>query len=93
VSHDRLKAVAQQRQQIVDEPALGLSARNRGLENVGVANLFDASKGFLALQTIDGGLYGGVSWAIPFWEGFLNFADGAGPTGPQHLHNLKFQLG
>jgi hypothetical protein len=47
VSHDRLKPVTKQRQQVVDQPALGLSAGNRGLEDVSMTNLLDSPKSLL----------------------------------------------
>src|SRR5215475_9166600 len=58
-----------------------------------VADLFDSTQGLLSLQTIDRGLNGGIGRATPLGEGFLNFANGARSTSPEHLHNLELQPG
>src|SRR5580692_8615443 len=58
-----------------------------------MADLLDPPQGLLSLQTINRGLNGGIGRASALREGFLNFANGARPTSPEHLHNLEFQLG
>jgi hypothetical protein len=68
--HDGLRAPAEKRQQIVDQPALGSIARDRSFKNVKVADLPDAAHGLLGFQSIDRGLDRGVSRPAFFREGF-----------------------
>src|ERR1019366_3082814 len=91
--HDRLRAAAEEREEVVDELPLRGIARDGGLENVEVSDFFYAANGLLAFQTIDSGLDGGVCRPAFFWEGFLNLADGGLAAVPERLHNLQFELG
>src|SRR3984957_9997422 len=91
--HDGLRASAKQREQFVNELALGGVARDRGLEDMKVSDLFHAANRLLALQAVNRGLNRGVSGAISFRKIFLNFADGGATAGPQRFHDLKLQLG
>ncbi len=83
MGHDGLGAAAEEIQEVVDEAALGLGPRDGGFEDVGIADAFGDARGFLLFEPVDGGLDGGVGRAILLGEGFLDFADGAGPAGPE----------
>lgn len=91
MSHDRLNAVAEQAEQIVDQAALSFVAGDYGFEDVGVADFLDAAKGFFGFEAIDGGLDGGVGGTVFCGEGFLNFADGGDAVVPEGFHDLEFE--
>ena len=59
---------------------------------MGVADFSGAAEGLLFLQPINRRLDRGVGGSLPLREGFLNFADRAGPSRPENLHDLKLQL-
>ena len=73
--HDRLEPVAEQSEQIVDQPALSRAAGDQGFENVGMTDLPDAAESLFPLQSVDRSLDRGVGGAVPLREGFLNFTD------------------
>src|SRR5208283_731919 len=90
--HDRLSASPEQRQQVIDQFSLGGVAGERGLEDVKVTDLLDATNGLFPFQAINRGLDGGVSWSAFFGESFLDLADGGLALTPKSLHDLKFEL-
>src|SRR5262249_47847210 len=50
--HDQIGPAAKERQQLVNETALGVLARDYGLKNVCIANSLNAAKNFLPLQAV-----------------------------------------
>src|SRR5262249_38074513 len=77
----------------VDQPILRRITRDRGFEDVGVADALDATQSALALHAVDGRLHGGVGRALGFRECFLDFADGTRAASPKDFHDLQFELG
>src|SRR5580692_10695606 len=61
VRHHQLGSAPKERQQFVNQSALGIFARDRSLENIRVADPLDAAEGLLPFQAIDGGLHRSVS--------------------------------
>src|SRR5271168_85426 len=91
--HHRLRVPAEERQQIVNQPALrGIPGYGR-FKNMEVAHFLDAAQSLLSFQPIDGGLNGGVGWPVAFWKCLLDLADGSGAAGPQRIHDLKLEFG
>src|SRR5262249_21105554 len=92
VRHHRLRASAEESEQVVDETALRGIPRDHGFEYVGITDLFYAAHRLFRLQAIDGGLYGRISRPVLFRKSFLNLPDGAGSEVPEGIHDLKFEL-
>jgi hypothetical protein len=64
VSHYGLGAIAEEREQVVDQFSLRGITGNRRFENVEVADFLDAADGLFGFETIDGCLDGGVGWTV-----------------------------
>src|SRR5215472_14161704 len=54
VGHYRLGASAEQRQQLIDQPPLGIAARDGRFENIRIADPLDASQRAFGLQPVNG---------------------------------------
>src|SRR5579863_1761480 len=93
MGHHQLGPAAEERQQFVNQPALGIFTGDCGFENIGVADPLDATEGLLPFQAIDGGLYGGISRPAELGKRFLNLANGAGAFLPERFQDLQFQFG
>ena len=91
--HYGLRAPAEQRQQVVDQPPLRGVARDGRFENVKIADFFDAAQSLLPFQAINGGLDGCVGGSFLLGESFLDFANGGLAPCPKLLHDLKFEFG
>src|SRR5205807_1036885 len=85
VRHHRLRPAPKQREQIVDQPPLRRLPRYHGLENMRVADLFDAPKRILALKAIHRGLDGCVRRFVTLRKRFLDLADRERSPLPQRL--------
>src|SRR6266481_5911136 len=88
VGHYGLSAIAEEREQVIDQFSLRGITRDRGFKNVEVTHLLDPAHGLFGFETIDGCLDGGIGRTLFFWKGFLHFANGGLALGPQCLHYL-----
>ena len=91
--HYRLCAPTEERQQVVDQLPLRGIAGDRSFENVKVTHLPDATHSILRFQAINGCLDRCLGRSAFFGESLLNLADGGLALTPQHLHDLKLELG
>jgi hypothetical protein len=92
MGHHRLGSPTKQREQVVDQLSLGDVAADAGFEDMEIADLPDATEGFLAFQTVNRGLDGGVGWSLFLRETLLNFPVLGAATGPESFHDLELQL-
>src|SRR5580704_7730208 len=90
--HDGLCAVVEYRQKLIDEPALGRIPRDRGFEDMRIADLLRTPHRLLRFQAVDRGLHGRIRRTNPFRKGLLDFADGQGTAAPQGIHDAQIEL-
>src|SRR5262249_30278404 len=91
VRHQRLRAAAEEIEQIVDEPALRGVARHQGLAYVSTADLLRAPHGPLGLQAVHERLHGGVCGPGRLGQLLLDLADRRGAVGPEGFHDLELR--
>src|SRR5581483_1833445 len=89
--HDRLRAVVEEGEQLVDETAMGRLARDRGLEDVRVADLLRPPDRAFGFQPVDDGLHRRVRGAAPRREGLLDFANGKASGVPEGFENTELE--
>src|ERR1700721_1296635 len=83
----------QKTQQLIDQSALRIFARDRGLKDVRVADSFHAAQGLLSFQPINSGLHRRIRWSALLGKCLLNLANGTRAFLPERLEYLHFQPG
>src|SRR5215831_11864456 len=92
VGHNWLRAATKEGQQIVNELALSMVARDGGLEDMEVPHFLDPSHCVLPFEAIYRCLDGGVRRALALRKTLLHVANGGGSAVPEHLHDLEFKF-
>ena len=89
VRHDPLGAAAEESQQV---PVVRGVAGDHRFENMSVADLLDAAERLFTFQPVDGGLNRRIRGSVRFGKRLLDLSNGRRASGPERLHDLKFQL-
>src|SRR5579862_5630133 len=92
VRHYRLYPPAKKTEQVVDQSALRRVPRDRGLENMRVADFLHALQHLLAFHAVDRRLDGRIRRPVALREKFLNLANRRRAAIPERFHDLKLQL-
>src|SRR3954468_12999395 len=74
VCHEQIGPAAEYTEDFIDKSPLYRRAGNRGLEDMGVADLLGPAQGFLCLKSINRCLHGRVGRPIRFGKRLLNLA-------------------
>src|ERR1044071_4194428 len=91
--HHGLGLAAEKGEEFIYQSAVRIIARDGSFEYVGIADALHNPHSPLGFQPVDRGLDRCVGGPPRFGEGLLNLANRAWPPGPDHLHDLQFQLG
>src|SRR5271163_5062754 len=89
---DRAACAAEQSEQVVDQFALSRCTGHGCFEDECRANLLNPAQGLFRFKPVDHRLHGAVGQSLACREGLVNLPDGAGPFGPESLHNRKLQF-
>src|SRR5581483_922586 len=93
VGHDEARAAAEELQDLIEQAAADVRARDRGVVDLGVADLAHAAHDALLLHALHRDLHGRVGRALGLREGLLNFPDGEPSLLPEGFEDLQLQRG